>query len=118
MDIKLHCHVRGMAGEIKIQKVDCSVLEYPVDIFNGFISKILLIKFFTHHNFQLHLNSKSFYTTSSKHIIHTLALITISSYIESIKCDAYSLYISGVAKSANLQICKRSSSEYKSEYLP
>jgi hypothetical protein len=78
LDIRLHCHVTGMAGEIKIQKFWCSVTEYLVDIFNGFISRLLQIQFFTHHKFQLHLNSKLFYTTFSKPITYTLALITIS----------------------------------------
>jgi hypothetical protein len=44
----------GRAVEIEIQMVGCSVMEYPVDIFNGFISKLLLIQFFTHNKFQLH----------------------------------------------------------------
>jgi len=94
------------------------VLEDPVDIVNDFISKLLLIQFFTHHKLQIHLNLKSFYTTSSKHIIYTLAVITVSSYIETRKFDEYSLYISGVTKSANHKICKINSSEYKSEYFP
>jgi hypothetical protein len=32
--------VTGMAEKIKIKNVGLSVLEYPVDLFNGFISKI------------------------------------------------------------------------------
>jgi hypothetical protein len=107
-----------MAGEIKIQKFGCSVLEYTVDIFNGFISTLLLIQFYIHHKFQLHLNSKSFCRTFSKHVIYALALITVSFYINTRKFDIYSLYISGVAKSANQQICKINFLEYSSEYLP
>jgi hypothetical protein len=46
-------HFTGMAGEIKIQNVVCSLLEYPLDTFNGFISKLLVIQFFTQNEFQL-----------------------------------------------------------------
>jgi hypothetical protein len=45
------CNFIGKAGEIKIQNFGISVMEYSVDIFNGFISNILLIQFFTHHKY-------------------------------------------------------------------
>jgi len=43
-----------MAGEIKIKIAGYSVLEYPLDIFNVFKSKNLIIQFFTHYKFQLY----------------------------------------------------------------
>jgi hypothetical protein len=33
-------HFAGMEGEIKITNIGCPLLEYTVDIFNGFISKL------------------------------------------------------------------------------
>jgi len=46
-------HIARMAGEIKIQNVGFSVLEFPLDIFNGFVSKNVLIQFSTHYKIQV-----------------------------------------------------------------
>jgi len=111
-------HVTGMAGEIKIPKFGCSVLEYPVDIFNEFLSKLSTNSVFYSPYIPIKLNTKSFSTTSSKPTIYTLAYITVLSYIETRKSVDYSLYFSGVAKLCKTNPCKICSSEYQSKYLP
>jgi hypothetical protein len=45
--------VTGMAGENKLQRVECSVLEYPLDILMASYPKVLLIWVFPYHKFQL-----------------------------------------------------------------